>query len=598
MPEENGQLEELEEHFEPAESTTGCLLSDGSTVQEPEGKRRFRVHRVLRFPKWQPPYNVYEVSAIEETELAEPSEAGEEPLLSSEADVVPQGAASSSETDLSERAETDIPSVFWLWEATTPETVSSLQHEAEILLQVNNHMLPKVYAQFQQNGNFYLVTEALPDKTLAEVVEHRELTLLSFLTILTQVSYALTQLHQSGWAHLGVRPQVILVGKPIKLVDLRWSTRIGEKPGTTFYHPGFSAPELIQSDQTVDEMHDIFSVGALLYYFANDGQPIPETGVQLLGWQCPYGGLVQILHRCLGSREERYPKMQILHQELLRLKRRYTPTTAYKVAGATTIGLEPSRTTNQDAYGYIELVAQSESDTTRYLVACVADGMGGMEAGEIASQTAVKVILSEAAETLSGNASLSEHEQANTVKEWAYRANEKVCEVMEQRRAKGGTTLLCCLLVGNRLSIAHVGDCRLYLVRNSSANLLTRDHSLAVALALQEGNFDPDAIRHHPDRSRLTRSLGDRSPLPSYFVDSLEVMTGAPLLELQDGDILLLCSDGLWEPVSESDMIAVLEQHANHLQEAARDLLRLAVERGAPDNATVLLVQVGQQVNA
>lgn len=590
MSEEKGLLEELEEHIEQIESATTSLLPEGSIVQEPGSGRRYRVNKVVSLKGWQPPYNVYEVSSAE-------NEAKSEADLVQEVHVSSSGTESPS-SEQPEQRESDFQLAFWLWEATTPEAISLLQHEAQILSQVNSQMLPKVYAQFQQNGNFYLVTEALPDKTLAEAVEGKELTLLSFLTVLTQVSYALTQLHQSGWVHLGLRPQVILVGKPIKLVDLRWSTRVGEKVSRPFYYPGFSPPELIQSDQPVDERHDIFSVGALLFWFANNGQPIPETGIQLLGWQCPYSGVPQILHRCLGPKEERYPTIQVLHQELIRLRRRHTPTTAYKVAGATTIGLEPSRTTNQDAYGYIELVAQSENDSTRCLVACVADGMGGMEAGEIASQIAVKTILSEAAITLSAHAPLSEDKQISVVKDWVHKANEKVCDAMEQRRVKGGTTLLCCLLSGNRLSIAHVGDCRLYLVRNGNVDLLTRDHSLAVALSLQEGNFDPDAVRHHPDRSRLTRSLGDRSPMPPYFVDSLETTIGKPVMELQDGDILLLCSDGVWEPVSASEMADILDQSAGDLQRAAQNLLKLVVERGAPDNATVLLVQIGQEVNA
>lgn len=593
MLEEKGQPEELEELFEPEESVLNPLLSEGSVVQDHEGKK-YRVKRVLSLQRWRPPYNVYEVGI----EVGEPkpsketSEEGE-----SEADFQQGSDVSASSSVSSEQTEVDVSSVFWLWEAITPETISLLQHEAEILLQMNSPMFPKVHAQFQHNGNFYLVTDALPEKTLAEAIEQKELTFSQFLTVLAQVAHALIHLHEKGWVHLGVRPQVILIDKPIKLLDFRWAIRIGEKLSTPFFHSGFSPPELIQSEQPVDEKCDIFSVGALLYLFVN-GQPLPETGFHSLDWQCSYSGVPQVLHRCLGAKEERYPNMQVLHRELLSLKRRYTPVVTYKVTGATTIGLEPSRTTNQDAYGYLEIKTRSEGSTVRYLVACVADGMGGMEAGEIASEIAVKTVLSEAACSLSVNASLSSDEQVRMVKEWVHKANEKVCAAMEQRRAKGGTTLLCCLLVGERMSIAHVGDCRLYLVRKGSATLLTRDHSLAMALALQEGKVDPDALRHHPDRSRLTRSLGDRSPLPHYFVDSLEVTTGKPVMELQEGDILLLCSDGLWEPVSESEMVSILEEHQSDLPAAAQSLLQLAVKRGAPDNATVLLVRIDKEVIA
>lgn len=590
MVEEKGQLEELEELFEQEESVLNPSLAEGSVVQDHEGKK-YRVKRVLSLQGWRPHYNVYEVSV----EVSEPK-SSEEASQESEPEIgFQQGSDVSAGSSVSsEQTEVDISSVFWLWEAVTPEAISLLQREAEILRQVNSPMFPKVYAQFQQNGNFYLVTNALPEKTLSEAIERKELTFPQFLTVLAQVAHALIQLHEKGWVHLAVRPQAILIDKPIKLVDFRWSNRIGEKLSTPFFHPGFSPPELIQSEQPVDERCDVFSVGALLYLFVS-GQPLPETGFQSLDWQCSYSGVPQLLHRCLGPKEERYPNMQVLHRELLRLKRHYTPIVTYKVAGMTTIGLEPSRTTNQDAYGYLEINAKSEGSAISCLVACVADGMGGMEAGEIASEMAVKTVLSEAACFLSTNASPSSDEIVRMVKEWVHKANEKVYAAMEQRRAKGGTTLLCCFLVGERMSIAHVGDCRLYLVRNGNATLLTRDHSLAMVLALQEGKFDPDALRHHPDRSRLTRSLGDRSPLPHYFVDSLEVTTGKPVMELREGDILLLCSDGLWEPVAESEMVSILEQHRSDLSVAAQTLLQLAIERGAPDNATVLLIRIDKE---
>jgi len=596
-------LEELEELVEPGgEQISPPLLAEGTLVQNPEQGVSYRVERVLRFQGWQPPYNIYEVVEAEaSTTLAEQTAetAPVESLDEKTQQEFEQRLQEAKERVQGQRAtpfgaegsETSPLPTFWLWEAS-PSSAASLQREANILTQLNVPMFPKVRAIFQRNGNLYMVTEALPEQTLMEAMERRELTFPQFLTVLSQIAYALSQLHQIGWVHLGLRPQVVLLGKPLKLVDLRWATRIGEKISTPFYHCGYSPPELLQADQTVDERSDIFSVGALLYHFLN-GQPIPETGVQLIGWQSTYSGVPQILHRCLGSKEERYPKMQVLHQEILRLKNRYTPSVTYSVFGATIIGLEPSRTSNQDAFGYLEGTMQSEAGKTGWLVACVADGMGGMEGGEVASEVAVKTVLSEAAVALTNSVpSIDEHPRI--VKEWVHKANEKVCEALERRRAKGGTTLLCCLLVGKKLAIAHVGDCRLYLVRDGKATLLTRDHSLAMALALQEGKVDPDALRHHPDRSRLTRSLGDRSPMPDYFVDSLEVTVGKAVTELETGDILLLCSDGLWEPVSEGEMVTILGEHPDNLPEAAKKLLGLALERGANDNATVLLIRVGE----
>jgi protein phosphatase len=94
----------------------------------------------------------------------------------------------------------------------------------------------------------------------------------------------------------------------------------------------------------------------------------------------------------------------------------------------------------------------------------------------------------------------------------------------------------------------------------------------------------------------LTRSLGERIPLPDYFVEgfSPEVTQNATS-ELQDGDILLLCSDGVWEPVTEEDMVRVLQEHGDNLSQAAYEILDMVLRRGARDNATVLLVSLKER---
>ena len=562
--------EELEELVEPLEiPKKHPFLQDGAIIEDREKGMKYHIDETLSFPNWILPYTLYKGGIIDTTHGDEEASGG----ISGPA--------------------------LWIWEAEGAD-IDILSKEISILSQLDIPQFPKIFASFTYDSRLYLVTEALPEKTLAEALEKRELSLPQFLTLLSQVAYALRHLHEKGWAHLGIRPQVILLGKPIKLVDLRWAVRIGEVISSAFHHSGYSPPELLEKEAVVDERSDIFSVGALLYHFVS-GKPIPEVGVQWTGWQCLYGGVPQILHRCLAPKEDRYPNMQVLHQEILRLKRRYEPAVIYSVVGATNIGLEPSRITNQDAYGYLEGAMQTEMENGKWLVACVADGMGGMEAGEVASEIAVRTVLQEASSTLSKECPQTAEGMNSLLKERVNKANERVCSAMTQKRSRGGTTLLCCLLVGKRLAIAHVGDCRLYLIRNEESSepwkLLTRDHSLAMALALQEGQVDIRTLRHHPDRSKLTRSLGDRSPMPYYFVDSLEAIIGKPIIELNDGDILLLCSDGLWEPVTEEEMVMVLKKHCDNLAESVQQLLALALQKGAPDNVTVLLVQIKEMLS-
>ncbi len=177
--------------------------------------------------------------------------------------------------------------------------------------------------------------------------------------------------------------------------------------------------------------------------------------------------------------------------------------------------------------------------------------------------------------------------------DWVRKANEKVCDAMEAKQAKGGCTLVCAFVLEKRLTVAHVGDCRIYLIRDGSIQTLTRDHSVAMSLVMQ-GELDISQLRAYPDRSNVTRSLGERKRLPGHYVDTLAQTTGKESMELRAGDILLLCSDGLWEPVIEQAMIEVLAEKTLDMKAAADNLIALALQNGAPDNATVSLLRIDE----
>ena len=466
-----------------------------------------------------------------------------------------------------------------------------LRHEAEVLEGLNCSMFPQLIDCFARDGKTFLVTEEVKtDTTLADVLQDEERQLPQIISCLAQTAFALKQLHTHGWVHLGLRPTHIVIGKPIKILDFSYTTPIGEIPTTIFSHAGYSPPELAQA-VPVSVEDDIYAVGAILFQ-AVTGQTLPEHGAELTLLPA-IAGVKQILVRCLGIKESRYQTMTELHQDLLHLKYRLEKTISYSLSAATTIGLETTRTTNQDAYGYLSGKLASESGEQAWTVACVADGMGGMAAGEIASEVAVKTILTLSATAFTQCRQISPEEQAQWVKDWVHEANQKVCDAMEVRRVRGGCTLICICLVDRYLTIAHVGDSRLYRLHNNELTLLTRDHSLAMTFVLQ-GQIQPEEIRNHGDRNQVTRSLGDRQPMPDYFIDTLEQTTGKTTMELQAGDVLLLCSDGLWEPVLEAQMRQVLCDQAPDLNAAANTLLKIALQQEAPDNATVLLLRLDE----
>ena len=386
---------------------------------------------------------------------------------------------------------------------------------------------------------------------------------------------------------------MIVLSKPIRVLDLDHATRMGEKPPAPFYFAGYSAPELL-ADGAIDARADIYSVGALLFH-AMSGYPIAESGPMLTGWQpeTPIAGVPQILHKCLGPLETRYATMAELHQDLVRLVRRCAPRVRYECVSATTIGLEPTRTVNQDAYGFSCVQSEAEDGSRAWTVATVADGMGGMAAGEVASAAAVNTVLTEATAALAASPNLSAEEQAQMTADWVRKANDKVCDAMEAKQARGGCTLVCAFVLDKRLTIAHVGDSRIYLIRDGSIQTLTRDHSVVMGLVMQ-GQLDISQLRTYPDRSNVTRSLGERKNLPGHYVDTLVQTTENESMELRAGDTLLLCSDGLWEPIVEQIVVDVLAETAPNMGAAADKLIALVLQNGAPDNATVSLLRIDE----
>ena len=204
----------------------------------------------------------------------------------------------------------------------------------------------------------------------------------------------------------------------------------------------------------------------------------------------------------------------------------------------------------------------------------VADGMGGAQAGEVASRLAA--------------AAFREYREADQLE-----AEERVRAIIQEanrriyERARSdaevsgmGTTITAALLADGRVVIGHVGDSRAYRIRNGELEQLTEDHSL-VADLMRSGRLTPEEAEAHPQRSVITRALGTD---PQVDVDTLAV-------EAEPGDLFLLCSDGLSTMVSDQDVLRTVEK-AGSLDEAARDLVRAANKGGGEDNVTVVLFRL------
>jgi len=204
----------------------------------------------------------------------------------------------------------------------------------------------------------------------------------------------------------------------------------------------------------------------------------------------------------------------------------------------------------------------------------VADGMGGAQAGELASGLAAAALRDETGELAGGE---------QRVDDLIQEANRRVYQRQsEDASASGmGTTMTVALVENGRVAIGHVGDSRAYLVRDRKLEQLTEDHSL-VAELVRSGKLSPEEADSHPQRSVITRVLGTD---PDVDVDTFSVDTMA-------GDLFLLCSDGLTSMVDDETILRLVERNRGDLNAAAKALVRAANKGGGEDNITVIFFEI------
>ena len=219
--------------------------------------------------------------------------------------------------------------------------------------------------------------------------------------------------------------------------------------------------------------------------------------------------------------------------------------------------------------------ANEDSLVVRPPLFAVADGMGGAKAGEVASAVAV-----DAVEEARESSEPTEAQLASIVRD----ANRRIYDlaVADESRRGMGTTLTLAKVHGDEVSLAHVGDSRAYRLRGGELEQLTRDHSLVAELE-RSGQITPEAAEHHPQRSIITRALG---PEPDVEVDTYT-------LAGREGDLFLICSDGLTSMISDDEVASILRS-AGSLDEAADELIRAANQSGGKDNITVILFRLGE----
>jgi protein phosphatase len=248
---------------------------------------------------------------------------------------------------------------------------------------------------------------------------------------------------------------------------------------------------------------------------------------------------------------------------------------AVEVAGQTDVGCV--RANNEDNFGY----------DSRYGIFVVCDGMGGQAAGEVASKMGVDVLLNyfrNEASAADINSTNGQNGSAGATRlaEAIKLANQTIFKAGQEQHGRNGmgSTIVAALVRGNSLAIGHVGDSRIYLVRQGTIQQLTQDHSLVME-QVRRGYITLEQAQKSEMQNIILRALGSEEAVEA----DVEDLVALP------GDILLMTSDGLTRHVQDEEILSIVKTSAS-LQQACSELVKTARDRGGDDNITCLLVRI------
>ncbi|MGN0413157.1 MAG: Stp1/IreP family PP2C-type Ser/Thr phosphatase [Lachnospiraceae bacterium] len=204
----------------------------------------------------------------------------------------------------------------------------------------------------------------------------------------------------------------------------------------------------------------------------------------------------------------------------------------------------------------------------------IADGMGGHKAGDYASRYAVDTIEKETLESLEENPEI-------ILQKAISKANKDIREISHQNPDMEGmgTTIVAATIYGKYMKVANVGDSRLYIINGKKIKQITRDHSLVEEM-VRIGELDRTSARNHPNKNIITRAVGVTASVVADFFD----------VELKDGDVILMCSDGL-SNMLEDEEIRMIACAQRDIIEKAEALVRAANNNGGKDNISLIIIE-------
>ena len=457
--------------------------------------------------------------------------------------------------------------------------------------------IPEIDTASEYLQKEYLEDEYYPETEISTNISNQKLLLITYLPkenqtletwlktahsleesifLTSQICQLCRYLHQRGWCFINILPQFIQMGTPIQFFDLTSAYPLGETLNSGLIGT-YCAPELAYCKNPIHETMSSYTVAALLYQIIHNKTLSTDQTIEIQINPIPI--IYQILKICLSSLpEERFPLEQLL-KILVRTRQNIsTPKINWQIASSSTVGLSINRLQNEDNYG---IKQQKISDRETILLAAIADGMGGMSQGELASQLAIKTVLE--------TPIFFQNQTIEQYQEWLENLFIQANETVSNQLKDGGTTLSVIFAISQQLIISHVGDSRIYLLRQGQIKQLSQDHSLVAMLVASEQITEAESL-DHPDRNILTKSIGTKRRLSDGYVQDLKQTTPELSMKLEHEDIILLCSDGVWDLVPKNEIAEIFTPDQN-LQKSVDLTINKVLERGASDNATLLALQ-------
>jgi serine/threonine protein phosphatase PrpC/uncharacterized OB-fold protein len=384
-----------------------------------------------------------------------------------------------------------------------------------------------------------------------------------------QVGQALAYLHSHGFAYAeanstGIENLIVVGGGgSVKMADLGICARL--PPDDT---------QALQARMN----SDVVFLARLLFYLAT-GSELSHADIEFMP-----PALRPFVERALG---EEYAAVQDMLTDFSRLPSAPSPARSLKPSHGQATHPGRQYTRNEDAVVTFTFDKEQEGRSVPVGFYLVADGMGGHDAGDLASRTVNQIVTHWIIETKVlpdlrkvTRKLTTEDVPGELLTQAIQQANETLLRHGQAKGSDLGSTVTAALIIGEAATIANVGDSRTYLLREGRLEQVTQDHSL-VARLVDAGIIRPEGVRTHPQRNQIYRCLGHK---PDVDVDVF-------VRQLRAGDTLVLCSDGLWEMVPDAEIQRIVE-NARSPQRACDALVEAANRAGGEDNVAVIVVRM------